>query len=143
MSSSRNNNWFTLFLFFLILALVVGGMYYTSSDNFKNIKPVDRKEFDFSGRPVQPMSHPGQFILVKDKKYTVGRSSFIYKGIESNTIIIDHYLLDLDTEQAYEKRFLKKEAKKEMLLGEGKYQLYSVNKNFLILKTAQEPITPQ
>jgi len=47
----------------------------------------------------------------------------------------------MDSEQAYEKRFLKKEAKKEMVLGKGRYRLLSVNNKNLILKIIEGPST--
>ena len=50
-----------------------------------------------------------------------------HKGVEHKTVVLDLYLLDMDREQAYEKRFPKKEAKKEMKLGRDIYRLLSVN----------------
>ena len=68
----------------------------------------------------------------------MGRNGLVFKGIDKDIVILNLYLLDMDSEQAYEKRFLKKDAKKEMVLGGAKYRLLSVNDKFLTLKIISE-----
>ena len=138
MTSSENTNWSTPVLIIAMIT-IVGGILYFFSDNFSR-QPGSRtsQEFDYSGRPVQQMVTPNQIMLIKDEKYSFGKNSLVFKEIDKNFIVIHLYLLDMDAEQAYEKRFLKKDAKKEMVLGGVKYRLLSVNDKFLTLKIISE-----
>jgi hypothetical protein len=58
-------------------------------------------------------------VLKKNERFVIGRNCLVFKGVDRKMILIDLYLLDMDSEQPYRKRFLKKEAKKEFLLGQG------------------------
>ncbi len=135
--SSENKSWSTPIFVIIILAIAVGVVYYISSDSYQEQYPKGRQEFDYGGRPVQSISTPNQIILTKNEKLTIDRTCVVFLGSDRKWIFIDLYLLDLDPEQPYEKRYNKKKAKKEMLLGEKRYRLVSVNKNHLVLKILQ------
>lgn len=141
MISSENKNWTTPILITTIVAIMLGMLYFSSSYLSKQATPQARKEFDYSGRPTQYMTTPNQVVLKINEKLAIGRNALVFKGVEKNVVVVDLYLLDMDSEQAYEKRFLKKEAKKEMVLGKGRYRLLSVNDKNLILKIIEEPST--
>lgn len=134
MQTSEKNKWATGSLFVILITMVCGVSYYLSSDYYQQTYPEGREEFDFSGRPVQLMATTDQIILKKDQKVIIGRTCLVFKGVVRKMIVVDLYILDMDSEQAFEKRFLKKNAKKEMLLGGGRYRLLSVNAQNLILK---------
>lgn len=134
MPSSEEKNWSIPIIIITLLAIVLGVLYYVSTDFYKQKHPQGRKEFDYGGRPVQSTATADQVLLTKNEKLVIDRTCLVYKGVEKKIILVDLYLLDLDPEQAYEKRFLKKDAKKEILLGEGRYRLLSVNNQHLILK---------
>jgi hypothetical protein len=137
-SSEENNNWFVPLLIVTILIIVLG-ILYASTDFIKQGPTRGLKEFDYAGRPVQQMVYKDQLILKRYEKFVIGRNGLVFKGVEKKTIIVDLYLLDMDPEQAYEKRFLKKDAKRALSLGEGTYRLQSVNNNHLILKKISNP----
>lgn len=141
MISSENKNWTTPILITTIVTIMLGTLYFSSSYLSKQAAPPVRKEFDYSGRPTQYMTTPNQVVLKINEKLAIGRNALVFKGVEKSVVIVDLYLLDMDSEQAYEKRFLKKEAKKEMVLGKGKYRLLSVNDKNLILKIIEGPST--
>jgi hypothetical protein len=141
MISSENKNWLMPILIITLVAIVLCIVYFTSNDISQPLNPQASREFDYSGRPTQRLATPSQIILTKNEKLDIGRNCLVFKGIDKNVVIIDLYLLDMDSEQAYQKRFLKKEAKKELSLGEGKYRLVSVNDNYLTLKIINEPST--
>ncbi|MFC1831792.1 hypothetical protein ACFL0S_07205 [Thermodesulfobacteriota bacterium] len=141
MISSENKNWTTPILITTIVTIMLGTLYFSSSYLSKQETPPARKEFDYSGRPTQYMTTPTQVVLKINEKLAIGRNALVFKGVEKNVVIVDLYLLDMDSEQAYKKRFLKKEAKKEMVLGKGRYRLLSVNDKNLILKIIEEPST--
>lgn len=134
MPSSEEKNWSTPIIVIILSAIVVSVFYYVNTDYYKQKHPEGRKEFDVGGRPVQSTATADQVILTKNEKLVIGRTCLVYKGVEKKIILVDLYLLDLDPEQAYEKRFLKKDAKKQILLGERRYRLLSVNSQHLILK---------
>ena len=134
MEYSDKRSVFSSFFTVAIITAILGVIFYVSSDYYAQQHPGGRKEFDYAGRPVQPEVTPGQLILPRNKKFIIGRNCLVFKGVEKKSIIIDLYLLDLDPEEPFEKRFIKKDAKKEMSLGEGRYRLLSVNHNNLILK---------
>ena len=137
MTSSENMNWSIPAIVVAIIALVVCISYFVSGDLFKQLSPRPQQEFDYAGRPVQQMVTPNQIILTKNEKFISGRNCLIFKGIERNAIIIYLYLLDMDPEQAYVKRFPIKDAKKELYLGKVRYRLVSVNDYNLTLKKHQ------
>jgi len=134
MLSSEKNTWIApLFIGTLLVVLLC--VLYVSADFISQDRSAMRKEFDYSGRAVQPVVKRDQVILKKDERLDIGRNGLVFRGVKNKTILIDLYLLDMDPEQPYKKRFLKKDAKKEMLIGEKKYRLLSVNGSHLILKT--------
>ncbi len=138
MTSSEKTNWFTPLLIIGVLATLFVGLYYFSTNASKSGQTQMRKEFDFSGRPTQPIVHKNQIILPLNQKKIVGKNGLTFKGIENKTIFLDLFVLEMDPEQAYRKRIPKKEAKKLIILGESKYRLISVNGNNLILKRLEE-----
>ncbi len=142
MVSSENKNWFTPLFIITILLIAFGVLYYVFSDFYEQRFPDGRQEFDYAGRPVQSIPTTDQILLSKNEKVVVGRTCLVFKGVEKKMIIVDLYLLDMDPEQAYEKRFLKKDAKKELLLGGGRFRLLSVNDNHLVLGQFHKPVTP-
>ncbi len=142
MVSSENKNWFTPLFIITILLIAFGVLYYVFSDFYEQRFPDGRQEFDYAGRPVQSIPTTDQILLSKNEKVVVGRTCLVFKGVDKKMIIVDLYLLDMDSEQAYEKRFLKKDAKKEMLLGGGRFRLISVNDRHLNLKELHKPLTP-
>ncbi len=142
MPETERKNWFAPLFFIFILSIVFSVFYYISSDFYKQKHPFGRKEFDYGGRPVPSVATNDQVLLARNEKFVTGRTCLVYKGVEKKMILLDLYLLDLDPEQIYEKRFSKKEAKKELLLGEGRYRLISANDSHLILKKLHETTTP-
>ena len=138
MISSEKNNWFTPVLIVTLLIIVFCALYVSSYFTKQNGVNV-RNEFDYAGRPVQAVVKTDQAVLKKDEKFVIGRNCLVFKGVDRKVILIDLYLLDMDSEQPYRKRFLKKEAKKEFLLGQGTYRLLSASDNALILKIVDNP----
>ena len=141
MISSENKNWTTPILIITIVTIMLGTLYFSSGYLSKQATPPARKEFDYAERPTQYVATPNQFVLRRNEKVVIGKNGLVFKGVEKNVVIIDLYLLEMDSEQAYKKRFFKKQAKKEMVLGQGRYRLLSVNDKNLILKMIKEPST--
>jgi len=141
MTSSEKTSWFTPLLIIGILATVFAGLYFFSNDGSRLQQTKARKEFDFSGRPTQPIVHQNQIILPLNEKKIVGKNGLIYRGIDKKMILLDLFILDMDREQAYRKKIPKKAAKKEMILGRSTYRLLSVNGSTLILKIMDESQT--
>ena len=133
MTSSEKTSWYVPLIIIGLLVLSFGGLYYLSEVMSIQETKV-RKEFDYSGRPVQQMVRPGQVILSLNEKKLLEKHGLTYRGIENKKIMLDLYLLEMDPDQAYRKQIPKKIAKKEMVLGGKKYRMLSVNRNSLILK---------
>jgi hypothetical protein len=93
-----------------------------------------RRDLRYTPTTIQSTGATDQVVLPKNEKFVIGRNCLVYKGVEKKTLILDLYLLDMDPEQAYEKRFPKKEAKEEMRLGGDTYRLLSVNDRYMTLK---------
>jgi len=138
MISSEKNNWFTPVLVVTLLIIVFCALYLSTYFTKQNPANV-RKELAYAGKPVQAAVMTDQAVLMKDERFVIGRNCLVFRGVDRKMILIDLYLLDMDSEQAYRKRFLKKEAKKEFSLGQGTYRLLSVNNNALILKIVKQP----
>lgn len=133
MIPSEETNWISPLFIVAIIAAVLGLLYFISTDFYKQ-KSSARSEFDYGGRPVQSISHPGQIILQVNERKTIGKNGLVYRGMKNRSIIVDLYLLEMDPEQAYEKKFSRKGAKKKMILGDGMYHLVSANANMLVIK---------
>ena len=132
--SEKNRSVFSSFTIVAIVSILLAVLFYVNSDYYKQRFGEGRTQFDYAGRPVQPLATTGQLILQKDRKIQIGRNCLVFKGMQKKTILVDLYLLDLDPEEFFQKRFTKKEAKKEMLLGEDRYRLVSVNGNHLVIQ---------
>lgn len=72
--------------------------------------------------------------LPRDQRVIVDDYALAYRGMKKGYIVIDLYLLPMDPEQAYTKRFLQKDAKKELRIGEKIYRLHSARKQIIVLQ---------
>ena len=137
MPSTEQKNLLSTLFIVLILALPFLFLYIASFNSAKQQSQMEREEFDYGGRPVQQMETdaiPSQLVLHKDKRIVVGKNGLVYKGSEGKDILIDFYLLEMDPEQPYLKKFRKKDAKKKMRIGSHTYRLVSANQNILVMK---------
>ena len=133
MISSEKKNWSTPGLLTLLIACVFGAMYY-ASHYLTAQQTLVRRELNSATTLAPTTGKADQLVLPKNEKYVIGRNCLVYKGIDKNILVLDLYLLDMDPEQAYEKRFPKKAAKEEMVMGGDRYRLLSVNDRYLTLK---------
>ena len=118
---------------FLIIC-VLGALYITSSYLSNQQSAVARRDLRYTSTKAQPIGKADQVVLPRNEKFVINRNCLMYKGVENKSVVLDLYLLDMDPEQAYEKRFLKKDAKVEMKMGSDTYRLLSVNDRFMTLK---------
>lgn len=141
MISSEDKKWSTPALIFSMM-LVVLFTWYLAYSYFSTKPPsLTDERINYINKYSKPTAKPHQLVLPKDMQQVVGKQGLVFRGLERKMVIVDLYLLDMDKEQAYQKRFLKKDAKKRMVLGEGKYRLVSVNDKYLILKILNTPPT--
>jgi hypothetical protein len=134
MTSSEKKTWATPVFITVVIASSFLLLYYSSNHYSEQPGQQTRKAVDYDGRPVKSIAKPGQVILPKNEKIVVGKNGLVFKGVEKSEVILDLYLLEMDPEQAYRKRFSKKEAKNEMILGGQRYRLLSANDRYLSLK---------
>ncbi len=142
MDSSKGKKWYVPLLVIVTLTIVFGITYYVSTDGYKERLGKWREANDAIGRPVQSKVIGDQVVLRKDQKLVVGRNALVYKGVDDKIINMDLYLLDLDPEQPFSKRFSTDNAKKQMLLGEAEYKLLSVNDTSINLKIIRTSYAP-
>ena len=134
MLSSEKNTWSTPLLITALIVCVFGALYLTSSYLSSQQATMARKDLRYTPVNIQPTGPTDQVLLPRNEKFVIGRNCLVYKGVEKKSVVLDLYLLDMDPEQAYEKRFLKKDAKEEMRMGGDTYRLLSVNDRFMTLK---------
>ncbi len=134
MLSSEKNTWSTPLLIAGLIVCVFGALYITSSYLSTQQAAMARRDLRYTPTTMQSTGATDQVVLPRNEKFVIGRNCLVYKGVEKKTLILDLYLLDMDPEQAYEKRFPKKEAKEEMRLGGDTYRLLSVNDRYMTLK---------
>jgi hypothetical protein len=139
MSTENRRKYFAIFFVFVILAIPFAMIYYVSTDTYKERYRNWRKRSDEINRTVRSTVSSDQVVLSKDEKIKVGRTYLEFTGFEDRTIFLNLYLLDLDSQQAYPKKFSKKEAKKGITIGGNKFKLIAVNKRFLSLKLLNPP----
>lgn len=134
MLSSEKNTWSTPLLITVLIVCVLGTLYITSSYLSSQQASMARRDLRYTPTPLQSTGPPDQVVVPRNEKFVIGRNCLVFKGVENRTVILDLYLLDMDPEQAYEKRFPKKEAKEAMKLGSDTYRLLSVNDRYMTLK---------
>ena len=136
MISSEKKTWTTPVLITLLIVGVFGAMYYAS--HYLTVQQsLVRRDYNSPAINAPSIGRADQLVLSKNQKYVIGRNGLMYKGLDKNTLVLNLYLLDMDPEQAYEKRFTKKEAKEEMVLGRDRYRLLSANDRYLTLKVVK------
>lgn len=141
MLSSEDKKWSTPTLIFCLMVVVLF-TWYLAYNYFSTRPPsLTDERINYITKYAQPTAKPHQLVLPKGKQLVIGRNGLVFRGVEKKVVTVDLYLLDMDAEQAYGKRFSKKDAKKEMAIGEGKYRLVSVNDKYLILKILSTPPT--
>ena len=140
MTSSEKTNWYVPIIIFIALTTIFFGLYY-SSDLVSYRESQLRKEFDYAGRPTQPITYTDQVFLKRDEKKIVGKYGLTFRGYENKLILLDLYLMEMDPHQPYRRKISKKEAKEAITFGTERYRLSSVNRNSLVLKkiTAKTP----
>jgi hypothetical protein len=134
MLPTEKNTWSTPMLITFLIICVFGALYITSSYLSNQQATLARRDLRHTPATTRSIGTPDQVVLAKNEKLVIGRNCLVYKGIEKKIVVLDLYLLDMDPEQAYEKRFPKKEAKKEMRMGGDTYRLLSVNDRYMTLK---------
>ena len=88
MPSSEEKSWIAPLFFITFLAIVVGVLYYISTNYYKQRFPQGREEFDYGGRPVQSTATTDQVILTKNEKLTLGRTCLVFKGTDKKMILV-------------------------------------------------------
>lgn len=144
MSAQPNRKLSATLLLLLILAIPFVLIYYLSTDFYKrraeqwqpNNPPAA------TGQAYRSRVDSEQVILQKDERMDLGKTSLVFRGMENRMIQIDMYLLDLDPDESFRLKFSKKEAKKEISIGDNKYQLVSVNDRYINLKITSQFRTP-
>lgn len=109
-------------------------LYYFSGEPFQGYNQIAERSTKSARMPIQSTLSDNKILLIKNEKLVIGRTGLEFKGLEKKTILIDLYLLDMDNEQPYPKKFSIKQAKKEIRLSKYRYRLNSVNKKFLKLE---------
>ena len=117
-----------------IMAIPLAIFYQISGEPFQGYDQATERSTRSESSPIQSRLSENKILLVKNEKLVIGRTGLEFKGLEKKTILIDLYLLDLDDEQPYPKKFSIKQAKKEIRLSKYKYRLNSVNEKFLKLE---------
>ncbi len=134
MIPTEKNTWSTPMMIAFLIICVFGALYITSSYLSNQQATMARRDLRYTPATAKSLGTPDQVVLPKNEKFVIGRNCLVYKGVEKKIVVLDLYLLDMDPEQAYEKRFPKKEAKKEMRMGSDTYRLLSVNDRYMTLK---------
>ncbi len=143
MSAQPNRKLSATLLLLLILAIPFVLMYYLSTDFYKRRaqqwQPSTTEVMDST---QNSRVNTDQVILKKDEMIDVGKTRLVYRGVENRMIQIDLYLLDLDPKESFRLKFSKKQAKKEISIGDDKYRMLSMNDRFLNLKIVSQFRTP-
>ncbi len=143
MSAQPNRKLSATLLLLLILAIPFMLMYYLSTDFYKRrAEQWQTSSTAVMGSTQKSRVNTDQVILKKDEMIDVGKTRLVYRGIENRMIQIDLYLLDLDPKESFRLKFSKKQAKKEISIGDDKYRLLSMNDRFLNLKIVSQFRTP-
>ena len=126
----------------MLIFFVLATLYFTSSYLSNQQASLTRRDLRYSSTPSQAIKTLDRVVLTRDQKFVIGWNCLVYKGIENKTVVLDLYLLDMDREQAYEKRFPKKEAKKEMKLGGDSFLGRSGKDRYMTLKIVRTSASP-
>jgi hypothetical protein len=130
------HRWQTI-LFFTVLAVLFLGIFYGAIHGPWD--PRFRRRMNERMGTVQTSPPPSpiqgdHITLARGQPLTVGKSRFVFHGIEKRQIHIAVYLLELDPEVAYHHLIPIKAAKKGLRLGGQGYVLTSYGKNRIKLR---------
>ena len=142
MSPVDKKNWYVPLFVITTLSIVFGLMFYSSTDYYQTRYQSWRQSSNADSEAVLSLATADRLILARDQKLEVDSISLIFRGLEDDALLLDLYILDLDPKQPYRKKIPLSEAKNEMILGAGKYQVTSVSKKYLRLKILQRSLTP-
>lgn len=142
MPSSEKKSKLPVFTIITVLTFAFMAIYFVSTDTYRLQSEARQKRIRAINSTSELMKKNGQIVLQRDVRKDIGRTSLIYKGIEDEKIVVDLFLLDLDSQQGYLKRIDKEQAKMEFDLGRVKYSLISANKNYLTMKILSMSQTP-
>lgn len=134
MQSTENRSWLAPIIIVSISLLLFSTVSYISSDLTQRQPATVVKEFDYAGRPIQPLTMPNQLVLSTGERLVLEKHALVYRGIVEKKIIVDLYILALDPQQPYEQKIEKSEAKKGFTLGDMQFKLVTAKSKHLILK---------
>lgn len=134
MTSAKHKRTLALIAAICIAAIPFAILYHISGKPFQGYNQTAERSTKSASMPIQSTLSANKILLIRYEKLVIGRTGLEFKGLEKKTILIDLYLLDMDNEQPYPKKFSIKQAKKEIRLSKYRYRLISVNKKFLKLE---------
>jgi len=122
--------------FFLVIALMTfASLAYRT---FTTDHTARQREYLRRAEAAQPprksMVTTDRVILMQGEAVTVNRTRLVYRGQKEGALLLDLYLLDLDSQYPYPKQIPKTVAREKFRLGPGRYQLLTVNRKALTLK---------
>ena len=122
--------------FFLVIALMtfVALLYrtFTTDPTVRQRESLRRAEA--AQPPRKSRVTADRVILMRGEAVTVNRTRLVFLGQKQGAILLDLYLLDLDSQYPYPKQIPKSAARDGFRLGPGRYQLLTVNSKALTLK---------
>jgi len=145
MAASEKKNRLAVITIVTALILSFAGLYFLSTDTYRQRSEID-------GGPERPAAagndaqgaakEKERLVLKRGERVDVGRTSLIYEGIEDGEILVDLYLLDLDSKQGYLKKIEEDKAEEELRLGPVTYRLITANRTYLVLQIVSMTRTP-
>ena len=122
--------------FFLVIALATFGslIYRTFTGNHDARLREYRRRAEAAQPPRKSMVSVDRVILMRGEAVTVNRTRLVFQGLNDNAILMDLYVLDLDSKYPYPKQIPRSVAREGFRLGSGRYQLLTANHKVLTLK---------
>lgn len=143
MDSKQKNVRTPLFAVVGILSLAFLAMYLATRDPFRQQVAASRRVTVNTEQTAQEtVTEKKQVVLQKGKRRVIGRTSLVYRGLEEGNLLLDLYLLDLDSQQFYRKKIDRKKIDGNLNLGGVKYRLVTVSNSYLVVKVLHFPRTP-
>ena len=134
MALTRRQRMVSSFFLAVALATFASLIYRAFTGNHDARLREYRRRAEAAQPPRESLVSADRVILMRGEAVTVNRTRLVFQGLEGDTVHVDLYLLDLDSDYAYPKQVPESAAREGFRLGPGRYQLVAANRKVLTLK---------
>ena len=134
MAKTHPKRWLAVMFIALCLAIPFGIIYYVSTQGFQERYENWQQTSESVPAESESLAADDRVVLALGDRVEVANTALVYKGLVSDQVCLDLYLLDLDSEHPYQQRFSADMEDTSIRMGDITYSVVSVNNRVVVLK---------